>query len=209
MTRCSVSWLDAALVLALGCGDGGDGASAGSTSTVATSAGSSGDSSGVGTLEPTGAGPTGTGLSGESEATGTPVTSSTTADTTTGEDTSGTATTGPDACADSILTWENFGQPFMLTWCTGCHNSALPTAQRSCAPCYANFDNHAGVALQAAVIGIRTLDPPPDMKMPPAAIIPEDELAMLREYIDCGAPGPDAGKPPLMCPDPEVMTDCP
>ncbi|MBK7825315.1 hypothetical protein [Nannocystis sp.] len=147
----------------------------------------------------------------------TPTTTNTTteaATTTTAESTSGaadttaatthTSSTGDAVHCDNMLTWENFGEAFMLSWCTGCHSSALPTADRAGAPCAVNFDAHAGVVPFAASIEVRAIDwQKYDSKpMPPAAIVPDDELALLREWIDCGAPGPDTGQPPPKCPDP-------
>lgn len=74
-----------------------------------------------------------------------------------------------------------------------------------------NFDTHAGVSQRAGLVGIRVLDhamfdvPP----MPPAAEIPEPSLALLRGWIECGAPGPETGQEAPGCPDPEAMVVCP
>ena len=147
----------------------------------------------------TGAPTTGTASAGMTEATGSA----------TGSD---TGTTGEDACASSVLTWENFGEPFMLGWCTGCHHSALPVDQRACAPCSVNFDQHAGAYIQAPNIALRVLDWAEHEKvtpMPPAAIVPDDQRALLREYLDCGAPGPEMGQAAPVCPDPGTKPDCP
>jgi len=115
------------------------------------------------------------------------------------------ATTGAGVCGDNTLTWDNFGQAFMLSWCTGCHNSQLPTAQRAGAPCGINFDSHAGTLPFAASIKVRAVDwqmYEGVKPMPPAAIVPDEELALLQEWIDCGAPGPDEGVAAPKCPDP-------
>jgi hypothetical protein len=197
----------AALALALcvlGCGDAGGGETSttggvGSTSsTSSTGSGSSGEASSGPTSGATTGGPS-PGSTGEGGTTGAH------------DDTTGG--TGADACADSVLTWENFGEPFMLSWCTGCHHSELPSAERACAPCFANFDEHAGVHPLAAYIELRVLDwaeHEGTQPMPPAAIIPDDERALLREYLECGAPGPGIGKTSPSCPDPDtVVPDCP
>ena len=130
-----------------------------------------------------------------------------------GEESGTTGDSGADACADSVLTWENFGEPFMLSWCTGCHHSALPSAERACAPCVVNFDQHAGVHPFAAYIELRVLDwaeHEGTKPMPPAAIVPDDERALLREYLQCGAPGPEVGQTGPSCPDPDaVVPGCP
>jgi hypothetical protein len=179
--------LCAALLAA--CGEDGDSsddstAAAGSTSAATTTGGS--------TTEPTtGEPPPGTTTDGA------------TTDLATTTDPS--STTGDGVCGDNMLTWDNFGEAFMLSWCTGCHNSALPTAQRAGAPCGINFDSHAGALPFAANIEVRAIDwqmYEGATPMPPAAIVPDDELALLREWIDCGAPGPGAELPAPTCPDP-------
>lgn len=203
--RCKVSSLSAALawMSLLGCGDD----RAGSGATRSTSSAATGASS----LDPSSTGGT-SGTSGSS-ATDAPTSSS---DAETGDPTggaaSGSGTTAADACADSVLTWENFGEPFMLSWCTSCHHSALPTVQRACAPCYVNLDRHAGVHTLSASIELRVLDSAEQegvKLMPPAVIIPDDQRALLREYLECGAPGPEVGVTPSNCPDPETVPDCP
>lgn len=44
-------------------------------------------------------------------------------------------------------TWESFGQKFMTDYCTVCHASALPHAQRNGAPLYHDYDTLRGVLL--------------------------------------------------------------
>jgi hypothetical protein len=43
------------------------------------------------------------------------------------------------------LTWEGFGEPFMATYCTACHDSSLHRQQRNGAPLYHDFDSLMGV----------------------------------------------------------------
>ena len=57
-----------------------------------------------------------------------------------------TETTCPDPDPDT-LTWENFGQKFMTDYCTMCHSSTLPHAQRNGAPLYHDYDSLRGVLL--------------------------------------------------------------
>jgi hypothetical protein len=191
---CKVSSLSLAVLLIACPGDDGGATTEDATATTGAAA-STGDAP-----SSTGTGPvtTGDGTTGDD---------TTAADTTAAATTGTTAadTTGTNACDASVLTWENFGEPFMLTWCTGCHHSALPTAQRAGAPCAANFDTHAGVHERAPVIALRAIDwmtLEGVAPMPPAAIVPEDELALLREYLDCGAPGPEPDAAGPACPDP-------
>lgn len=43
------------------------------------------------------------------------------------------------------LTWDNFGQQFMATYCTDCHASTLKRADRNGAPLYHDYDTLIGV----------------------------------------------------------------
>jgi hypothetical protein len=57
-----------------------------------------------------------------------------------------TETVCPDPDPNT-LTWDNFGQKFMADFCTMCHSSALPHAQRNGAPLYHDYDSLRGVLL--------------------------------------------------------------
>ena len=54
----------------------------------------------------------------------------------------GTVCPDPDPGA---LTWENFGQQFMTTYCNDCHASTLKHADRNGAPLYHDYDTLMGV----------------------------------------------------------------
>lgn len=54
----------------------------------------------------------------------------------------GAACPSPDP---GTLTWASFGQAFMTRYCTMCHDSTLPRAQRNGAPIYHDFDTLRGV----------------------------------------------------------------
>lgn len=147
------------------------------------------------------AGSTGATTAGDAD-----TTAATTGEATTGgaatSDDGGPASTGEvdDPCEDSILRWDNFGGPFMSTWCTPCHHSSSPTAGRAGAPCSVNFDRHGDVKFRALqVLDLAVVQEP--RPMPPATFIPEDELALLKQYLECGAPGPDRGEAFSTCPD--------
>ncbi|HEX5061034.1 MAG TPA: hypothetical protein VFV99_16820 [Kofleriaceae bacterium] len=43
------------------------------------------------------------------------------------------------------LTYDNFGHEFMTKYCTWCHSSELPRAQRNGAPVYHDYDSLLGV----------------------------------------------------------------
>lgn len=122
-----------------------------------------------------------------------------TAATTTGAATTGTTadpTTGPvgeypsldqrPCPEDSILTAENFGAPFMLTHCTGCHHVSLKQGERAGAPLGVDFETLAKVRALAPLIWARAGDQ--NATMPPLGPPPQDERTKLGEWLACGAP---------------------
>lgn len=88
------------------------------------------------------------------------------------------------ACGRSpALSYDNFGKPFLGQYCTGCHSSLLPEANRDGAPMGVNFDTYAGVLANAASIpGQATGTDPP---MPPGGGPDVSEIAMLSEWLSC------------------------
>jgi hypothetical protein len=94
------------------------------------------------------------------------------------------------------LTWSNFGDPFLTTWCTGCHSSTLPDDFRGGAPLGVNFDTLEGVRTWSENIANRTYGSAGGM--PPAG--EADDLDLLEEWITCGMPGEDL--------DPPFVADC-
>lgn len=108
-----------------------------------------------------------------------------------------TATTGSDMgpwaslderpCPDdSFLTYENFGGPFMLSYCTTCHASMLPADMRQGSPIEVNFDDIEDIRDQADRIWIRAADQ--NQTMPPVGPPSDEERARLGEWLACGAP---------------------
>ena len=96
---------------------------------------------------------------------------------------SGTA--ADPVCTTSVLTYENFGAPFLLDWCRGCHSSTQPVGMRQDAPMGVDFDDLGRVRDFAATIELRATGLTPNM--PPAAGPSPEERAMLKEWITCGA----------------------
>ena len=87
---------------------------------------------------------------------------------------------------DSTLSAENFGAPFLLTQCTGCHHSSLPASERAGAPLDINFDALADVRKHAPLIWTRAADS--NATMPPLGGPPQEERTRLGEWLACGAP---------------------
>lgn len=88
--------------------------------------------------------------------------------------------------SDSFLAWENFGEPFMRDWCTGCHSSRLGEGARVDAPLTVNFDSYEDVEMWADRIWVRAADD--NRTMPPAGGPGAEERALLGEWLACGAP---------------------
>ncbi len=87
---------------------------------------------------------------------------------------------------DSPLTYENFGQAFMLNWCTGCHAAGLEDSERAMAPVGIDLDTKEDMTSHAARIWARSADL--NTTMPPAGGPDEIERWMLGEWLACGAP---------------------
>lgn len=91
----------------------------------------------------------------------------------------------PDKCETSYLAYDNFGAPFVVNWCRGCHSSSVAMNMRQKAPIDVNFDTEADVTQWAERIRIRATGTKPTM--PPAGGPTADERELLAEWIACGA----------------------
>ncbi len=91
----------------------------------------------------------------------------------------------PDACDSSYLSYDNFGAPFVINWCRGCHSSAVPVNMRQKAPVDANFDDLADIRTWADRMKSHATGAMPNM--PPAGGPTAEERALLAEWLACGA----------------------
>jgi uncharacterized membrane protein len=89
-----------------------------------------------------------------------------------------------ETCRTSYVDYGNFGEPFALDWCRGCHSSALPADMRQNAPAEVNFDTHEDVLAWKDRILIRAAGAQPTM--PPAGGPSAAERALLAEWLGCG-----------------------
>lgn len=87
---------------------------------------------------------------------------------------------------DSILRWENFGDPFLRNWCTGCHSSDLVGTERRSAPEGIDFDTVAGARRHRERIYLRAADG--WETMPPVHGPSPEDRRRLGEWLACGAP---------------------
>jgi hypothetical protein len=90
----------------------------------------------------------------------------------------------PDTCETSYLRYDNFGEPFVLNWCRGCHSSSVPAGMRQKAPLAVNFDTVDDVRAWKDKIMVRAAQ---GETMPPAGGPTADERALLTEWLGCGA----------------------
>lgn len=93
---------------------------------------------------------------------------------------------------DSALTYANFGQQFMASYCTRCHSSELRGADRKGAPSFHDFDTVFGVRAVSEHIDETTAFGPAAMNdgMPndSGAAPTAAERVQLGEWLACGAP---------------------
>ena len=87
---------------------------------------------------------------------------------------------------DSVLTFENFGGPFISSYCAGCHAKDLPEGMRQEAPLDVDFDTLDATRAWAKRIWARAGDH--NVTMPPIGGPDEAEREMLGEWLACGAP---------------------
>lgn len=103
-----------------------------------------------------------------------------------GEETGATCPPG-----GTTLTYQNFGQSFMGTYCLRCHNSALTGNARHDAPSDINFNTVEEVRAEAkdvdkqagASATITNEEMPPDGEKPSV-----EDRRKLSEWLACGAP---------------------
>lgn len=97
-----------------------------------------------------------------------------------------TAASAPVAGTCTELTYESFGQAFMLSWCMNCHSASTTGASRYGAPPGVDLDTHADVqALRDRIAARVSVEAP---TMPPVGGASRSERTRLAEWLACGAP---------------------
>jgi len=87
---------------------------------------------------------------------------------------------------DSTVNAANFGMPFMLTWCAGCHSAELDEDERAGAPLGIDMDTLDASREHLLRIYARSADD--NLTMPPAGGPTEEEREQLGDWLACGAP---------------------
>ncbi len=90
---------------------------------------------------------------------------------------------------DSVLSYDDFGGPFVLSFCAGCHASGLPEGERQGAPAFSNFDTLEDIRAAAARMWARSGDH--NVTMPPEGGPDPLDREMFGEWLACGAPADD------------------
>ena len=89
-------------------------------------------------------------------------------------------------CADApALTWDTFGQGFLIAQCDGCHASTSP--DRHEAPVEVVFDTPTQAWAWAEPILAVAAGAKPTM--PPNGGVAEDDRTRLQWWLRCGVPG--------------------
>ncbi len=90
-------------------------------------------------------------------------------------------TTDPRCTDTAVLTWDNFGQAFIVTNCQSCH--AATAMDRHGAPAAVTFDTRGDVLRQAARVLARVAGDSPTM--PPGGGISEESRHKITVWLSC------------------------
>ncbi|MEQ1508585.1 MAG: hypothetical protein ABMB14_40510, partial [Myxococcota bacterium] len=84
------------------------------------------------------------------------------------------------ACDPGWVTWENFAEPQIVTWCTPCHSENLTGDLRNGAPVSVDLDTLDDARQHAARIAARV----DDGTMPPAGGLTDEERRLLADWAN-------------------------
>ncbi len=90
-------------------------------------------------------------------------------------------TAAAEPTCTTAVTWQNFTDGFFASYCRSCHAST--TDDRYGAPVGVDFDTEAQVRAQESAVRRVVLD---GSSMPPGGGLLPDDLALLREWVECG-----------------------
>ncbi len=95
------------------------------------------------------------------------------------------AACGTDADTQCAATsYSTVGEPYLASWCRGCHSVDLPPGMRQAAPVGVNFDTLADVRAQLLPLQTSIANG----TMPPEGGPSAEETAMMMTWLTCGAP---------------------
>lgn len=87
----------------------------------------------------------------------------------------------------TLISYENFGSGFMSQYCLSCHSERKTNLARAGAPAEVNFDRLKDIQIFRANVLARTRIGQAK-PMPPNREIPKEQVLILVEWLDCGAP---------------------
>jgi len=96
---------------------------------------------------------------------------------------------GPSCDREPALTYENWGQAYLSTYCTGCHSALVEGEPRKGATVGVDFNTYGDVLAHVERIEARGTGAAPTM--PPSGGPSAQEVALLDEWLTC-AVYPDA-----------------
>lgn len=90
-----------------------------------------------------------------------------------------------DNCSTD-LTYQNFGESFLITWCRGCHSATVPEDMRQMAPPTVNYNSLADAKRwRSEAISRVSNDGPLARSMPPSGGPSDGERALFVEWMKC------------------------
>lgn len=84
----------------------------------------------------------------------------------------------------STASYATVGEPYMVSWCRGCHSADLAPAMRQNAPVGLDFDTLAAVRAQLVPIE----DSIANATMPPSGGPSTQDTQIMMTWLSCGAP---------------------
>ncbi len=87
---------------------------------------------------------------------------------------------------DSAVTWQSFGQGFLLDHCVGCHSDLLEEDYRMGAPLDADFNTQQQTQDWLVRLYERAADE--NTTMPPVDSVSAEQRYLFGEWLACGAP---------------------
>ncbi len=89
----------------------------------------------------------------------------------------------PTCDREPPVTWENWGEAYIATFCVGCHSALLEGDERRGATPGVDLNNYGDVMRHVDRIEARATGPEPTM--PPSGGPSAEQVALLEEWLHC------------------------
>lgn len=90
---------------------------------------------------------------------------------------------GPSCDREPALTYDNWGEGFIATFCVGCHSALIEGEPRKGATVGVDFNTYGDVLNHAQRMAARSTGAEPDM--PPSGGPSAEDVALLDEWLTC------------------------